>query len=76
MALTAKEIADAVWASKTVDPVTKKEVTMRTLIGFIRINASFRSWMSVTCDGASPGFNVLGYAERATCQQIQTTPRR
>lgn len=39
MALTEKGIADAVWSSKTIDPVTKKEVTMRTLIGFIRINA-------------------------------------
>jgi hypothetical protein len=40
------------------------------------LDASFRSWMSVTCDGASPGFNVLGYAERATCQQAEYRTNR
>ncbi|MCB9629196.1 MAG: matrixin family metalloprotease [Sandaracinaceae bacterium] len=35
------------------------------------MDASFRTWLDVTCDGASPGFDVLGYVERATCQEAQ-----
>ena len=35
------------------------------------LDRSFRTWMSVTCDGASPGFDILGYVERATCQDAQ-----
>ncbi|MCA9578786.1 MAG: matrixin family metalloprotease [Polyangiales bacterium] len=35
------------------------------------LDASFRTWMDVTCDGGSPGFDVRGYSERATCQDAQ-----
>jgi hypothetical protein len=40
------------------------------------LDAGFRTWMSVTCDGASPGFDVLGYAERATCQEAEYRTNR
>lgn len=40
------------------------------------LDTGFRSWMSVTCDGASPGFDVLGYTERATCQQAEYRTNR
>jgi hypothetical protein len=58
VALTAKEIADAVWASKTVDPVTKKEVSMRTLLGFIRINAKQAATLSAKAVGEATDDSV------------------
>lgn len=36
---TAEEIAKAVWATKTIDPVTKAEVSYGTLLKYTRINA-------------------------------------
>lgn len=71
MALTAKEIADAVWASKTVDPVTKKEVTMRTLIGFIRINAKQAATLSAQAVGAATDDSVDEIAVAAADELAQ-----
>jgi hypothetical protein len=40
------------------------------------LDASFRTWMSVTCDGDTPGFDVRGFTDRATCQEAQFRTNR